>query len=123
VAVAVMGWLFWSTLIIGSSIVSTGHWWPPDVPMWHLAYPILAVLAFLVIARWKTSTVSGRAAAEKLKRYGAMWQSLYGASWLLALGLQKEALWIGLFAVVGFTLMTLIKEVTGITGTPISYRV
>ena len=92
------------------------------VPMWRLAYPIIAVLAFIVIARWKTNSVSGRAAAEKLKRYGAMWQSLYGASWLLAIGLHQEALWIGIFAVVGFVLMTVIKEITGVTGTPISYR-
>lgn len=120
--VTVIGWLFWSTLIIGSSVVSTGHWWPVGVPMWRLAYPIIAVLAFVVIARWKTNSVSGRAAAEKLKRYGAMWQSLYGASWLLAIGLHKEALWIGIFAVVGFVLMTVIKEITGVTGTPISYR-
>ena len=76
----------------------------------------------MFIARWKTRGVVGRVAAEKLKRYGAMWQSLYGAAWLLALGMRREAVWIGLFAVLGFTSMTLIKEVTGLTGRPIQYR-
>ena len=66
--------------------------------------------------------MSGRAAAEKLKRYGAMWQSLYGAAWLLALELKTEALWIGLFAVSGFLAMTLIKELTGLSGRPITFR-
>ena len=64
----------------------------------------------------------GVAAAEKLKRYGAMWQALHGASWLLALGLYTEAIWIGLFAMVGFGAMTLIKELTGLSGDPITFR-
>ncbi len=51
-----------------------------------------------------------------------MWQSLYGAAWLLALGLNVEAMWIGLFAVAGFLGMTLIKEVTVLSGRPVTFR-
>ena len=51
-----------------------------------------------------------------------MWQSLYGAAWLLALGLHAEAFWIGAFAVAGFSTMTVIKELTGLSGHPVAYR-
>ena len=83
---------------------------------------MVMVVAFLSVAWWKVSVVPGKVAAEKLGRYGAMWQSLYGAAWLLALGLIVEAMWIGLFAVIGFTTMTIIKEMSGVTGRPVDFR-
>jgi hypothetical protein len=117
-----IGWTFWSVLILGASAISGEGLWPDDANPAGLVYPAVAMLAFVAVAWWKASRVSGRAAAEKLKRYGAMWQSLYGAAWLLALGLRVEAFWIGLFAVAGFTAMTMIREITGLTGEPIQYR-
>jgi hypothetical protein len=99
-----------------------GRLWPQDLSLLNLLVPLCAVAGFLAVARWKVAGVSGRVAAEKLKRYGAMWQSLYGAAWLLALQLYPQATWIGLFAVAGFAAMTLIKEVTGLTGRPVTYR-
>ena len=122
IIVAVIGWAFWSVVILGAGARIEHGLWPADVSPLRLAYPLLALGAFVVVARWKTSRVTGRVAAEKLKRYGAMWQSLYGAAWLLALGLEREALWIGLFAIAGFTAMTLIKELTGVTGRPLTFR-
>jgi 4-hydroxybenzoate polyprenyltransferase len=122
VAAMAAGWVFWSVIILGAGGVSVDGLWPDGADPSGAIWPALAVVAFVVMAWWKTSRVAGRAAAEKLKRYGAMWQSLYGAAWLLALGLAKEALWIGLFAVAGFIAMTLIKELTGLTGRPISFR-
>ena len=117
-----LGWLFWSGAVLSLGVVRAGRLWPEESSAWSAVFPALAVVAFLCVAWWKVSRVSGPAAAEKLKRYGAMWQSLYGAAWLLALGLKTEALWIGLFAVAGFAAMTLIKEITGLTGRPISFR-
>ncbi len=87
-----------------------------------VVYPILAVIGFVFVAWWKGTGVRGKAAAEKLKRYGAMWQALYGSAWLLALGMELQALWIGLFALAGFSAMTLIKEVTGLSDRPVAYR-
>ncbi len=52
-----------------------------------------------------------------------MWQVLYGAAWLMAIGLPQDALLIGSFAVVGFLAMTLIKEMTGYSDRPVTYRV
>lgn len=120
VAAAAAGWAFWSAWIIGLGVWRGGLW--PDLP-WHAAaWPVAAVIAFAVVAWWKTSTVTGAAAAEKLKRYGAMWQALYGAAWLMALGLHEPATSLGVFALLGFAAMTLIREVTGLSGRPIVYR-
>lgn len=118
---AALGWAFWSFVLLGIGAMRSGE--VEELLQWPLAImPLLAVIGFIIVARWKTRTVSGRVGAEKLKRYGAMWQSLYGASWLLALGQYREAFWIGVFAITGFTAMTLIKEVTGLTGEPVAYR-
>lgn len=116
-----IGWGFWSAVLLGAGLMREGMV-DELLKLPQALAPIVAVAGFVVVARWKTRRVSGRVGAEKLKRYGAMWQSLYGASWLLALGLYREAIWIGLFALAGFTAMTLIKEVTGLTGEPIAYR-
>jgi len=119
---AMGGWLMWTAIIVSWSEIHTGGVWPAGISPLNALYPLLAVLGFVIIARWKTSNVSGRAAAEKLKRYGAMWQSLYAAAWLLAMDLELDALWMGIFALAGFTAMTAIREVTGLTGRPIMYR-
>jgi 4-hydroxybenzoate polyprenyltransferase len=118
----VFGWITWSALLLGASLVQAGRLWPEELSLLNLVIPLAAVVGFLPIVRWKTVGVGPRVAAEKLKRYGAMWQSLYGAAWLWALGLGREALWIGAFALTGFAAMTLIKEVTGMSGRPITYR-
>jgi hypothetical protein len=118
----VVGWLLWSAILLAAGARHGEGLWPDRTSLTHAVFPAGAVIAFIAVARWKAGAVSGRAAAEKLKRYGAMWQSLYGAAWLLALGLLEQAMWIGLFAVAGFAAMTIIKEVTGLTGRPIAYR-
>lgn len=118
----VLGWAAWSTLIIGAGAMQSPGLWPEDASLFGLLYPLIAVLAFAMVAWWKTMRVSGRSAAEKLKRYGAMWQCLYGASWLLAIGLTVQAAWLGAFAVAGFIGMTVIRELTGVTGQPMAYR-
>lgn len=116
-------WLFWSALILGVGGLAGPGVWPADVPFWHALYPVAAFLAFLVVIRWKVVGAGhARGAAEKLRRYGAMWQSLYGAAWLMMLGLGTQAMWIGAFAVLGFIAMTIIREMTGLTGRPIAYR-
>ena len=122
ILVMVLGWGVWSVIILGLGMLTEGGMWPDDTHWAGLTAPLLMVVAFLAVAWWKVSVVSGKAAAEKLRRYGAMWQSLYGAAWLLGLGLIVEAMWIGLFAVVGFTTMTIIKEMSGLTGKPVDFR-
>ena len=115
------GWIFWSGLIIAYGAGRDGLW-PQGTPGWALLWPLAAVVAFIMIAIWKTGGVQGAAASEKLKRYGAMWQALYGAAWLVALGYEMQAAALTVLAIGGFTAMTLIKEVTGLSGRPIVYR-
>jgi hypothetical protein len=118
-----VGWMFWSTLLLGAGAWSGSGVWPEETSPVGIVYPVVAVLGFLAMAWWKTRRSDGRSAAEKLKRYGAMWQSLYGAAWLMALGLPTQAASIGLFAVAGFAAMTIIKEFTGYSDRPLTYRI
>jgi hypothetical protein len=116
------GWLVWSAIILGAGWWKEGRLWPSDVPVWHVIWPGFAITGFIAVAWWKTTTVPPRIAAEKLRRYGAMWQCLYGASWLLALGLIPEAMLIGAVAFLGFAGMTIIKEMTTLVARPVMYR-
>jgi len=119
---SVIGWLVWSFVLLGAPMLRGDGLWPSDANELGLICPIGAVICFVAVAWWKVSGVSGKAAAEKLKRYGAMWQALYGAAWLLALGLTEEAFWIGALAVAGFVAMTMIKEITGLSDRPVAFR-
>ena len=117
------GWIVWSVVILGAGWwQGRGGLWPDEIPPWHIVWPIFAIIGFVAVAWWKTTTVPPRVAAEKLRRYGAMWQCLYGASWLLALGLIREAMIIGAVALFGFAGMTLIKEMTTLVARPALYR-
>ena len=122
IAGAVAGWTALSLGVLGWMWWKTGGLWPEEAPLWNAGYPILALCGFAVIARWKTRGGSGVVAAEKAKRYGAMWQSLYAAAWLAALQLHVQAVWMSAFAVSGFAVMTVLREITGLSGRPIAYR-
>lgn len=122
IAAAITGWIFWSVVILGAGLMRRESIWPPEVNPFAALVPLSAIAAFIGVMIWKTRRVDGRVAAEKIKRYGAMWQCLYGATWLLALGLEGAAAFMGLLAVIGFTAMTLIREVSGLSGGPITYR-
>lgn len=115
-------WAAFTAVILWAGRSEGEGFWPDDGPRWGLVWPAIAVFGFSVVARWKMRDVEPRIAAEKLKRYGAMWQALYGAAWLLGLGMPVQAAWIGAFAVAGFAGMTLIKEMTGYSGRPVAYR-
>jgi len=119
---ACIGWVFWSGVLLGWGFMRGDGLWPEHASLLGALAPALTVLAFVAMAWWKTRAITGVHAAEKLKRYGAMWQSLYGAAWLWALGYITQAMWIGAFALVGFAVMTVIREVTGLTGRPVSFR-
>jgi 4-hydroxybenzoate polyprenyltransferase len=121
ITLTVVGWLFWSLVLLWIARVGGGQW-PADVAPWRVSLPLATMLAFVVVARHKTAGLEGRRAAEKVRRYGAMWQALYAAAWLGALGLTHEAVWMGLFALGGFVVMTMIKEISGAGGRPLAYR-
>lgn len=118
---ALTGWLVCSGIVIALG-AWRGDLWPVEVSTLALLWPGAAVAGFALVAWHKTRRISPTRAAEKLKRYGAMWQSLYGAAWLMALGYTTPATWIAAFALCGFVTMTAIKEITGLSSSPVTYR-
>ena len=61
-------------------------------------------------------------AAEKIRRYGALWQCVYAISWLSALQLYTAATGMLIFTITSAIVIALVKEATGATGKPISWR-
>lgn len=115
------GWLAWSGIFL-VAMVAQREAWVDRVAPWRAVWPALAVIAFAFVARWKTSHVPGHVAAEKLRRYGAMWQSLYGATWLVVMRLEAEALFLLVVSLLGFLAMTFLKEAMGVMNRPLAYR-
>lgn len=128
------GWLFWSAILIGMGVRSEdgSGFWPQmladngevvTVGPRGLIWPLLALAGFLLVARIKVAGQGGGlVAAEKLRRYGAMWQAVYAAAWLMCVGLHTAALAMALVAVAGLVTMTIIKEINGLSGRPIGWR-
>ena len=123
VAVA-LGWAAWSAIILGlgASHGSDAGFIPDYFGVQTFVIPLLAVAGFVVVAIRKARHVRPHIAAEKLKRYGSMWQSIYAAAWLAGVGLWAEAIGMGIFAMAGFAIMTILKEVNGLGTAPIGYR-
>lgn len=122
-AAAGAGWVFWSAALLwlGRRRVST--WWP-DWVAWDAAVWVGVLAAvFVVVGWWKCQRAgSGRRAAEKLQRYGALWLTLYAAAWLASADLRAEALILGGLAAVGFAGMTVLREVYSLVEHPVGYR-
>lgn len=123
VAATVAGYLFWSVAILAYGWWRSDGQWPIGASAWPgLAWPTIAVAAFALLAWTKTRRVSGHAAAEKLMRYGAMWQGLYATAWMCALGRWREAAMLAGVAAGGFVAMTALKELAALVATPVGYR-
>lgn len=119
-----LGWAAWSGVILGlgASRGSEAGFIPDYFGVQTFAIPLLAVGGFAAVAIRKSRHVRPHVAAEKLKRYGSMWQSIYAAAWLAGVGLWPEAIGMGIFAAAGFAIMTILKEVNGLGTTPVGYR-
>lgn len=120
-----LSYLAWSTIILTSGWYQGQQvgWWPPGTSSAGIIWPVLAIIGFIITMQIKTRKVENRIAAEKLARYGAMWQSLYAGSWLLAVGMYEGAALLFALALVGFCLMTGMKEFGGLVTTPPRYRI
>ncbi len=118
----VFGWLVWSAGLLIWGATRHGEW-ATEWPWQGLAWPILAAVAFAAVARWKIVGAPRMAAAEKLRRYGAMWQALYASAWFMAIGERTLAGWMFLLAIVGLIGMTALKEFITQTNCPLTYRV
>ena len=123
--VIAISYLTWSTIILmaGWHQGQQVGWWPKGISSIGIIWPVLAILAFVLLMRLKTRNTETRMAAEKLARYGAMWQSIYAGSWLLAVGMYGGALLLFTLALVGFCLMTAMKEFGGLITNPPRYQI
>jgi len=118
-----IGWAFWSAIVLSWGLWHTRGEWPLDTPIWPgVLWPCAAVVGFGVVAVMKTRGQTGLVGSEKLRRYGAMWQSLYAVAWCAAMGLWTQALMLGGVAAGGFVVMTALKEMAMFTTSPVGYR-
>jgi 4-hydroxybenzoate polyprenyltransferase len=119
-----LGWLFWSMVLFSESLATTGSLLPEGMAVSGLLWPLAAVAGFALLVRWKLSrALTSHLAAEKIRRYGALWECLYAAAWMMALHLYVPAMLMLGFAVLSAVVVMLVKEATGATGRPISWRV
>jgi uncharacterized membrane protein YidH (DUF202 family) len=118
-----MGWFFWSAVLLSGPFAKYGTLLPEGFDVTSLLWPLAAIALFTVTIRWKVSNArTPQLAAEKIRRYGALWECIYASAWLMALGLYGPAIFMFGFALIGSILVMLVKEATGATGQPISWR-
>ena len=121
--VIAISYLTWSTIILFAGWHQQMGWWPEGASSIGIIWPVMAIVGFVLLMTLKTRKNGNRASAEKLARYGAMWQSVYGGCWLLAVGMNGAALLLFVLALVGFCMMTLIKELGGLITSPPRYQI
>ena len=119
-----LGWLFWSLVLFSGPLARNGSLLPEGMDVEQLLWPLGAVAGFALTVRWKLIRAkTGIIAAEKIRRYGALWECMYASAWLMALQMYWPAFWMCMFAVVSAVVVMVVKEATGATGKPISWRI
>ncbi len=119
-----LGWIFWSLVLFSVPLARSGSLLPSGMAVGELLWPLAAVAGFALTIRWKVSSAkTSYLAAEKIRRYGALWECLYAAAWLMALHLYTPAMLMFGFALLSAIIVMLVKEATGATGRPISWRI
>lgn len=123
---AVTGWAFWSAVMLGSGwwrARGHGGLWPEWVHSSCVIAPAVLIVLFVIYA-WRKVRVHGMTsrAADKVARYGALWQALFAVAWLLGQGYRKETIIVGVLTGVGFLGMTVLRELYGLVEQPVGYR-
>ncbi len=121
----VLGWLFWSAVLFGiaTNRDPDGGVLPDGRTVAVVIWPVLAMVGFAALAWRKAGPVQGTHAAEKLRRYGAMWHGVYGTAWFVGLGMWQAAVIMAVFTFIGIAIMTLLKEFTATEPGMIGYRI
>jgi hypothetical protein len=118
-----LGWIFWSCVILGAPYARTGSLLPDGMSIYALMWLVAAVVGFVVTIRWKVLHASThRIAAEKIRRYGALWECIYAGAWLAAMQLTWASIAMFAFAFVAGITVMLVKESTGGSGKPLAWR-
>ena len=122
-AAALAGSGFWAAVLVYVGWMRADALWPEWVPLSAGLLPAALGMAFVAFA-WNKArmTRSPRRGADKLRRYGALWVTLYGAGWMLGMGWMNEAMLLGGLALAGLLGMTILREVYGLIEHPVGYR-
>ena len=118
----ILGWVVWSGVLIYAGH-RRGGIWPRWVDWKIIVGPVVLALLFVWYGRRKVKKTQSRyRAAEKLKRYGALWLTLYDTAWMLGQGYWHGALLLACLALAGFVGMTAVRELLGLLERPLEYR-
>ncbi len=123
---AIVGWAFWSALIMWIGWVRTGRpaWaWPdwvdPVLPVW----PLMLVVPLVAWSWLKVRQHGiGPRAADKIGRYGSLWVPLYGAAWLLGAGHTGQAVLLLGLAGAALVGINVLRTGYGLVEEPLRYR-
>jgi len=118
----VLGATIATGLLLSQARPRNGVEWPGPFTLSQAAWPVGAVILFLIVARLKTRGIPPSAAAEKLLRYGSLWQVVYGVAWMAMIGEWRAATWLACLAVGGFVLLLLLREAVSLVLRPPTYR-
>jgi len=124
-AAAVGGWALWAAAIVGIGSYNAGGvvLWPAWAsPMGPVLVAALAIAFVLYTTRKVRRTGMGQRAAEKLRRYGAIWLAFYAVAWLVGQGAWAGALLIAALCLAGLGVMTGVREISHIARQPLGYR-
>jgi len=111
-----------SGMLMAQARVAGDDGWPGPITAAQAAWPIGAVALFVIVARLKTRGIPPAAAAEKLLRYGSLWQVVYGVAWMAMIREWRAAGWLLLLAIGGFAALLLLREAVSLVLRPPTYR-
>jgi len=122
-ALAVMGWLFWSIVLAVLSLLRNGSLWPDFVPGSAAIAPFCLAILYLLFAFSKMRTTrSPSKAADKVQRYGALWLPMYASAWAFGAGLLWPGIALAILSIIGLLGMTILRELYSLVEHPIGYR-
>lgn len=122
-AFAAIGWAFWSGVLLYVGWLRAGGLWPDWVRPGAIVAPALLGLGFLVFAWSKARTTTNPVrAADKIRRSGAFWVTLYGIAWMAGQGYLRETGILAALTAAGWLGMTALRETYGLLEEPIGWR-
>ena len=125
-----IGWSFWTIVIVlvgehrnANAILA----WPQSLPLTLGLWPLGAAGLFMLFIRTRLRAQQPRRkVADRVRRYGSLWLTLYATAWMLghamAGGSWLGALILGVWSLAAFVGMSMAREAFGLLDTPAGYR-
>jgi len=97
--------------------------WPDFVPATAVLYPLgfAGIFGVMIYRRYK-KVGTGPVLGEKITRYGTIWPALYACGWLAGAGLWTATGIMASLTVIGFLVMTVLRELYSLIEHPVGYR-